>query len=286
MQEGVYIDLYILVNTSMNLLCLMITASLLHRRVNRLRALLAAVFGGIYAAAILLCGMDGILGFTCDCLAGGVMCAIAFAGKAFTVPRFFQCAAVEVLTSMILGGVMTALYALLNRLDLPLEILEGDGLSVWMFALLSAVAGLFTLRGGRFFGLSGHTKSVVLEVRLFEKELTLRAMVDSGNLLRDPVSGKSVIVADLDRLIHILPPALTRACQKGDYTEWLSNYEHAKCSRPIPARTAAGASMLLAIVPQSLTLTVGRESYAADYLIAIAPLGDTAQGFDAVIALN
>ncbi len=283
MQEEVYIDLYILINTSMNLLCLMITASLLHRRVNRLRALLAAVFGGIYAAAILLCGMDGILGFTCDCLAGGVMCAIAFAGKAFTVPRFFQCAAVEVLTSMILGGVMTALYALLNRLDLPLEILEGDGLSVWMFALLSAVAGLFTLRGGRFFGLSGHTKSVVLEVRLFEKELTLRAMVDSGNLLRDPVSGRAVIVVERDRLTEALPPPLAHAMSQSSPEAWLRDRRYVRYIRLIPTHTASGDTLLPSVLPDALTVCNGRERFSADYLLAPAPLGESTRGFDAII---
>lgn len=286
MEQAVYIDLYFLVNFSMDLLCLTITASLLHRSVRGWRLIVAALLGGGYAAAVLLLGLDGFLGFLFDLLAACVMCTVAFASRRQSPWRWLQCTGMQVLVSMILGGVMTALYSVLNRLHLPVELLEGDGLSVWTFALLTALAGITTVKGGSFLGLSHKTKSVTVQARLLGQDVTLHAMVDSGNLLRDPVSGKSVIVADLDRLIHILPPALTRACQKGDYTEWLSNYEHAKCSRPIPARTAAGASMLLAIVPQSLTLTVGRESYAADYLIAIAPLGDTAQGFDAVIALN
>ena len=50
--------------------------------------------------------------------------------------------AVYVLVSMILGGIMTALYSCLNRLEIPFESLQGDGLSVWLFAALMTAAGL------------------------------------------------------------------------------------------------------------------------------------------------
>lgn len=286
MQQTVYIDLYILVNFSMDLLCLMITASLLHRRVRRWRAILGAFLGGIYAAAALLFGWDGILGVIADLFAACLMCAAVFFSRRQSPWRILQCAAVQTLTSMILGGVMTALYAMLNRLNLPLESLQGDGISVWLFAILSAVAGVATFRGGAFLGLSRKTKTVCVRAVLFGKETTLTAMVDSGNLLRDPVSGKSVIVAEAARLVGVLPPDLLHACQSGDCTAWLSCVEQAKKTRPIVAETAAGEKLLLAIVPDSLTITEGTESYAADYLIAPAPLGEGAKEFDAVIALH
>ena len=135
------------------------------------------------------------------------------------------------------------------------------------------------------FGISQKTKSVTVHAKLLGKEITLRAMVDTGNLLRDPVSGKSVIVADLNRLSPMLPPALLRAYTTGDFSNWLDTYEHARSIRPIPAKTASGSSLLFAIVPDELTVSAGREApYRADYLIAPAPLGESARGFDAVIA--
>ncbi|MBR3893721.1 MAG: sigma-E processing peptidase SpoIIGA [Clostridia bacterium] len=286
MQQAVYIDLYVLVNFSMDLLCLMITASLLHRKVSRLRAILGAILGGVYAAAALLLGWNGLWGLTADVLAACLMCAVTFASRRQSPWKILQCAAVQTLVSMLLGGVMTALYAALNRLKLPFAALQGDGISVWLFALLSAVAGVATLRGGSFLGLSRKTKHVTLHAVLFGREITLSAMVDSGNLLRDPVSGKSVIVADTARLSAVLPPALLSACRSGDCTSWLSHPEQAKRTRPIPAHTAAGERLLLAIVPDRLRVTVGKDTYDADYLIAPAPLGDAAQGFDAVISLH
>ena len=44
--------------------------------------------------------------------------------------------------------------------------------------------------------------------------------------------------------------------------------------------------MLLAIVPERLTLDTGKESFDAEYLIAPARLGESARGFDALIGLD
>ena len=53
MEQEVYVDLYFLINTCMNLLTLMISASLLHRKVKRGRAWLAAAAGGLWAVVAL-----------------------------------------------------------------------------------------------------------------------------------------------------------------------------------------------------------------------------------------
>lgn len=284
MEQEVYIDLYFLINTSMDLLCLMITASLLHRRVHRLRAVLAAAMGGGYAVLALLFGSAGLLGFLADCALAFVMCAVTFAEKKTTLPFLLKTALVNVLTSMILGGIMTGLYTLLNRLDLPLDALQGDGLSVWSFALLTLLASIATLRGGRFFGFSRRTKSVTVKALLFRREVTLGAFVDSGNLLRDPLSGRSVIVADREKIKHLLPPVLQTPTAPLELLQ--SDPVLARRLRLIPTRTATGEAMLVALIPDRLEICDGKNTYAADYLIAPAALGEAARGFDAIISLE
>lgn len=291
MEQEVYADLYFLINASMDLLGLMLSATLLHRRLPRWRGILAASLGGIYAVVSLLLLWEGAIGFFADCLAAILMIRIAFPikkeGRIWKkASHVLKMTAVFLLVSMLLGGVMTALYAALNRLELPLETLRGDGLSVWLFALLSLIAGLVTAKGGRFLGISQKTKSVTLHAVLFGRSVTLRAMVDSGNLCRDPISGRGVVVVELSALEGVLPPSLRRACESGNYTEFLSTYQNSRSVRPIPIQTAGGDAMLLAIVPDRLTLDTGKESFDAEYLIAPARLGESARGFDALIGLD
>ena len=288
MGQEVYVDLYFLINTSMDLLGLMLSALLLHRRIKRGRVVLAACMGGLYSVVSLLLLWDGIIGFVTDCLAALLMVSIAFPAQKDTrtwkkTTHALKISAVYVLVSMLLGGVMTALYSALNRLELPFETMQGDGLSVWLFALLTSVAGIVTAKWGRFLGIAQKTKCLTVHATLFEKSITLHAMVDSGNLLRDPISGKSVIVADLMALSGVLPQKLRQACESGNYSDWLSTYENSRKTRPIPMHTANGDSLLLAIVPSRLTIDTGTEVYEADYLIAPAVLGESAKGFDALI---
>lgn len=291
MEQAVYVDLYFLINTGMDLLGLMLAALLLHRRIKRWRAILAACLGGLYSVASLLLLWDGGMGFVADCITAALMVAIVFPAQKDAsflqkARRLLGFSAVYVLVSMLLGGVMTALYSALNRLELPFEALQGDGPSVWLFALLSLLSALVTAKGGCFLGLAQKTKSLTVHAVLLGKPITLLAMVDSGNLCRDPISGKSVIVADLAALREVLPIGLRRACESGNYADFLATYENSRLVRPIPTRTANGDSLLLAIVPDRLTIDTGKDSYEADYLIALAILGESAKGFDALIGVD
>lgn len=283
MVQEVYADLYVLINFGMDLLCLMITSALLHLPARQMRVLLAAGTGGCYALLSLLLCPPGVVGFLTDILAAPLLCVIAFASKKDSVFRLFRMTCAYFLTSAILGGVMTALYSFLNRLQLPLDSLQGDGLSVWSFALLSAAAGLATLKGGKFFGFAAKKRFVQVEAGLFGTTISLRALLDSGNLLQDPLSGRSVIVADRCALQGAIPQRLFEANTQEKLTALLSDHELARRIRLIPIHTAAGEGLLPAVIPDFLTVSERRGKRATDHLIAISDLGAHARDFDAVM---
>lgn len=276
----VYIDLYFLVNASMDFLCLAMTAAILHRPARRRRLLLASLLGGLWAVFTLLSGISGALGVLLDLLFAVVLAAAAFSEKHGKASRLLQNAGAFALLSALLGGLMTILYRFLNRLELPLEALQGDSLSAWMFAVLAAVAGFFTLRGGRLFRRSGAIREVRLEVTVDGKTAVLHALVDSGNLLCDPLSGRSVALADPAKLAPCLPPGLLHALEHPEDAP----PEYARRVRLIPARTATGEGMLAAFAPDRLLVITKTERLSTNDLIALSPLGGAAAGFDALIA--
>lgn len=276
----VYIDLYFLVNASMDFLCLAMTAAILHRPARRRRLLLASLLGGLWAVFTLLSGISGALGVLLDLLFAVILAAAAFSEKHGRASRLLQNAGAFALLSALLGGLMTVLYRFLNRLELPLEALQGDSLSAWMFAVLAAVAGFFTLRGGRLFRRSGAIREVRLEVTVDGKTAVLHALVDSGNLLCDPLSGRSVALADPAKLAPCLPPGLLHALEHPEDAP----PEYARRVRLIPARTATGEGMLAAFAPDHLLVITKTERLSTNDLIALSPLGGAAAGFDALIA--
>ncbi len=282
MQTTVYADLYFLINTSMNLLCLYLTGGLLHYPVRRWRILLAASLGGIYAVLFLLWG--GVFPeLLTDCAMAFVMCAISFAASSVSIPRLLRCTGLHMLVSMLLGGIMTGLYSLLNRMELPLSELGEDDISVWLFAGLSAISAIVTAFGGRLFSRLGTKKSVTVHAVLFGRELIFSALVDTGNLLCDPISGKGVILVERKKLLAALPAPLCEALTQKAPDASLSNRRYLRALRLIPAMGATGERLLPAILPDSVLITAGKETYPADYLLAPADLGDRALGFEGVM---
>ena len=285
METEVYVDLYFFINASMDFLCLLIAGRLLHRRMRTARLLLASLLGGGYAVLALLTVAGGVGGFLLDLAAALLLCTVAFGARREGFCRLLVAGGAFALISMVMGGVMTALYSLLNRLDLPFELLDTDTVSVWVFGLLALAAGLLTAKGGRWMGVSEGVRWVTVRARLFGGEVEMRAMVDTGNLLTDPISGRGVIVAERQCLLHVLPKPL---CGEGMSEREVLDFirrtpDVAARVRLIPTSTATGGGLMTAFVPDSLTVSEGGRTYEADYLIGIASLGERAQSFDALM---
>lgn len=283
MQTEVYADLYFFVNTSMDLLCLMLTSALLHRKAGRLRAIGGAVLGGGYALASLLLGLSGISGFLLNLLAEILICFVVFATRKTSFLSLMKTALVFFLVSATMGGIMTALYSWLNSLRLPLGEIGSDDISAWLFAILATVAGILTYRSGRWFGFSKKSKTVKIKVYAFDRWIELDGIVDTGNLLRDPISGRNVVIADRKKLKGFFPePALK---PPGDPTleAWISDYRHAKILRWIPTRTATNQGLLLAIVPEKMEITDGKDTFSGNYLLAAGDVSSPGQDWNALL---
>ena len=281
MEIEVYVDLLFLINAAMDGLCLCLTARLLHRRVSPWRVLVAAMLGGGYAVASLFWETGRGTAILLDLMVCALLCAVVFGSPFPKGRRFLRTALLYLLLSLILGGIMTALFSLFNRMGLT-EALEGmfggedgsgDGVEPWLFGLVALVGSILTLWGGRF--LRGGRVSEVyrVEVTLGGKQVTLEGMTDTGNLLRDPLSGRAVICVDGGAIGSILSPDLANYLSgKGDPVP-LSD-DSARRVRVIPARTAAGESLLYGFLPDGVMLDRGDGRMEVEAVIAVTRLSE------------
>ncbi len=287
MEQTIYADLLFLVNFSMDFLCFYITSAILRRKLSVWRSLLASIGGGVYSVAILFAYIVPPFGLVLDAAACILMCAAVFIEKKTKFSRVVLATAVYVGVSAALGGMMTALFNLLNTLELPLELIavDNEGIPVWLFALLAAVSGAATLAGGRFFREKQSGKSARVEITLGGKTVSLYAISDNGNLVRDPVSGRSVIIGDMALLRHILPEEIIRAVRENDasHVGELSG-EYAKRLRLIPAKSIGGTSMLYAMLPDRIVIKQeSGDEHEIDALFAPAAIGGSAHGYEALL---
>lgn len=248
----VYADLLFLINFSMDFLCLYLSVKLLHLKQHTGRLLLAAILGGIYSVVSLFLSVGSGVALAIDVGVCVIMCAVCSAGKGVSLPRIALLCGTYFGISALMGGGMTALYHLLNKANLPLDDVAGDGISAWMFLALATVSAFAAVFGQRLFSGQSARRTCTVRVRLDGAAWELPGLCDSGNLLCDPISGTPVIVADREEWLQGLPRDLRSAVEsEGRETD---AGLHTKRMRVVPMKTAQGSSMAIALLPDEILL--------------------------------
>ncbi len=198
----VYVDSVFVLNALMDYLLVLSAARLAGIPLRRGRYLLAGLLGGAYAVAVFLPGL-GFLAATPVKLAAGVLLALTAYGGEEKLLRL----------TLLLFAVSCALAGCV----LALGLLAGGGVPVVngvfytdvdakVLLIASAAAYLvltvvFRAAAGK--GIRGQL--VPVRVCLGGRETAFTAFCDTGNCLRDPVSGQPVLVVSPGRLDGALP---------------------------------------------------------------------------------
>jgi hypothetical protein len=246
--------------------------------------LISASVGGAYSVASLFIPNIPAIELLIDALVCLIMCAIVFAEKGRQLSSTLLCAFLFIGISMMTGGCMTAVFNLLNRLELPLDQIDGDGISTYLFAALAAIAGIISLRSGELISRRANVGECSLNVTIGDKTLDIKALSDSGNLVKDPLSGRAVVLIDRSELKKIVDVSIFEKYKEGT----LSESTNIKGLRLIPINTAAGSGFLCAALPQKLSVeftlskkrTVKRD---LDALIAPSDIKNSAMGYGAIV---
>lgn len=262
MVSDVYADLLFLVNFSMDFLCAYLTASLLRRRAVPWRLFAASALGGIYAVAALFWRMSPMGAVAADVGVCLVMCVLLFYERGVPLRFLALSCAIFVGVSMAMGGMMTALFNLLNRAGFPVREMgeERDGISAWLFAAAAGISTVMGLRGGKLLRRSAARRFARLSITLGERTVEVQALIDSGNLCRDPISGKPVVFLDPMRARSLL----------GTAQRVTDSPELARRFRLIPVETVNGKQLQSAYLPDRMTLTDGGGTHEIDALFAPA----------------
>lgn len=168
----VYLDLAVLLNMAVDFMLLMGTNTLAGFPTDWKRSLPAAALGGLYGGLCLVPGMVFLGGFHWRIVFLGLMGGIAFGWNRGSVKRI----GVFLLLSMALGGIAL-----------------GFGRGRFMAVLLSGVL-LWLLCRFAFGGQVGQQEYVPVSIRYEGRQVQVIALRDTGNTLRDPVTGEPVLV--------------------------------------------------------------------------------------------
>lgn len=276
--QTVYADLLFLINFSMDLLCLFLVSRLIYRRLSPIRALLAAAAGGVYSVAALFIPARVIPSIVPNLAFGLLICLTAFWKKDDRLKDISVIFFTYLLSSALLGGIMTAVFNLLNKADISLSDEGSHDSTTWLIPFVAAASAVLTYLGGKLIKRRADKQTAEVRALLGGKEIRFVAMGDSGNLLRDCLSGRPVIIAD-DRHSAQLgfksPPTIDTL---GSVPPRL-----AKSVALVPCSTVCGNRTIVALRPEKLYITSKSVTREADALIGFASVSCPTEGCSALI---
>lgn len=205
MTRVIYIDSLFVLNFVLDFILVALTADLCGIYCSRRRQAAAAALGGLLAVLLYIPPVPAWLGLVLrlgSCLA---VCRLAFPKESGR--GLGRCCGLLFLLSAALAGTVGALV-LLSGGAVPAQVRNGVvQLQIPVWKQLAAGAACWCLLRMLLHGgsLSQHRAHRVITIREGERSLRLRALVDTGNFLRDPVSGRRVILVDPAALSQLLP---------------------------------------------------------------------------------
>lgn len=246
---AVYLDLVVLLNFLVDFLLLIGTNRLCGYRTGWGRPALAAAVGAVYGGVCLLPGFHFLGNTLWRVVSLALMTWIAYGWSKSSLRRGM----VFTLLSMALGGI-------------ALGIGGGD-----FWSLIAAAAGVFLMCALGFREKVGSVSYIPVELAYCGKRMRLTALQDTGNALRDPVTGGSVLVVGAE-----VAQQLTGLTQ-----QQLSRPVEAMQSAPLPGlrlipyrSVGQTAGLLLALRFQDVKIG----DWKGSTLVAFAPEGLSREG--------
>lgn len=202
----VYLDVILIENLCMNYIILFATGYIMKLKIKHLRIILSSLIGGVYA---IISYMDIIPVYST--LIAKVILSISMIYIAY-YPKNIKLCLKELLlfylVSFVFGGCAFALLYIIK----PQNILMKNGVYIGTYPIKVAIIGAlvgFILTYLAFRLIKGKItkKSVFYEITIFFKDKTVEvtAMLDTGNLLKDPISQMPVVLVQKDKLYKIIP---------------------------------------------------------------------------------
>lgn len=202
----IYIDVVLIENLIMNYIILLATGIILKTKIKHIRLIVASFIGAIYTIITYVITIKIYSNFFFKLLLSIIMIYIAFNPQ--NIKQMWKQLVIFYLTSFIFGGAAFALIYVIK----PQEILMRNGLflgtyplkSIILSAIIAFIIILITFKMVKN-KISKKDMFRQINIVIEEKRITVKSMLDTGNMLKEPITGKPVIVVEHTCLYDLLP---------------------------------------------------------------------------------
>ena len=290
----IYIDIIIVENLIMNYIILYATGLISKSKKSYLRMYLARLIGAIYATLEYVLKVNIYSNIILKTILSIIIVYVAFYPQ--NAKKMCKQIVLFYVTTFTFGGIATYLIYVLK----PQNIIIKNGMYVGTYVLkvifIGAIVGTIILAIAFKMAKNKLTKKDMIckvKIKLNGKEETVEAMVDTGNMLKEPITGTPVVVVERTSLYELLPKEIlnnTESILGGDFEkipEEIKN-EYVPKLKLIPfASLGKQNGMLVGIKPEKIEVINEQTEEEKNAIIGIYNKSLTKRGeYKALIGID
>lgn len=276
--KTLYIDVYFLINFTIDILAIFIAAKLSSIRARMLRVIVSSAFGA-FLAIVNLFAEKNFLRFVFAAIFVLLMSLYVCAGV--SIKRRAKFIALFYFSSFVISGAVTYVYEILDKYLIGFfeeaEVMENRSALIVSLVILLAIGVLRILI--MVFNNSINEKSARIYFKVADKTLELDALVDSGNLVKDPMNMNPVLFLKKIAASSIFP---TEVIELSDIDNLENSYR--KRIRLIPVTRNGETHVMTGVrVDEVAIYNNDGKREAINATIVIDKEGGTFGGFEALV---
>lgn len=262
----IYIDVVLIENLIMNYIILLATGLILKIKIKHIRLIIGSLLGAIYT----IIGYMGILeiysSFILKIILSIMIVYIAYYPQ--TLKKMWKELLFFYLTSFVFGGVAFSLIYIVK----PQEIIMKNGLFLGTYPLKTVILGaivafVIIITAFKIIKSKISKKDLICEitVEIEGKKIITKALIDTGNMLKEPITNTPVVVIEHTLLYDVIPKEILNHLEEiigGDFKEIPEEIKNKYVSKLklIPYSSLGKQNgMLLGIKAKKLIIVKGEE---------------------------
>ena len=207
----IYIDIIFIENIVMNTIILYATSIILKQKIKIIRILISAIIGSIYSIAMYITKLTIYSSIISKFILSIVMAYIAFNPP--NLKKMIRQIIIFYLTSFVFGGVALNLIYFLRPENINIK----NGLFTGEYALKVIMIGeiiafIIIKISIKIIKTKINTKDMYCNIKLKinEEQIVTKAMIDTGNLVKEPITNTPVVIVEESLLEGTIPKEILR----------------------------------------------------------------------------
>ena len=257
----IYIDVVFIENLIMNYIILFATSIIIKVKVKHIRLILASSLGAIYSIIAYMSILEMYSSVILKIILSVIIVYIAYNPQ--NVKNMWKYLVIFYMTSFVFGGAAFALIYIVK----PQDILMKNGLFLGTYPLKTIILGTivafvvivtsFKLVKSK---ISKKDMFCTIKININKVEIETKAMIDTGNLLKEPFSNTPVIVVEHTLLYDCMPKEILNNLENilgGDFENISEEVKNKYISKlkVIPFSSLGKQNgMLIGIKPEEVTV--------------------------------